>query len=459
MEAEFARQAAVGTRAARAAPPVAPVLLGVAVGVALTVATFYPGYMSVDSFVQLGEARSGVLRDLHPPVMTWLLGVFDGLWKGPQGYLVFQCLVFWSGLALLVFQLIPRRGLALLVTTAVGLTPPIFALVGTVWKDVLLGGALLLAVALVFHAQRTRRTWSLVCAGPCLFLAAAARHNSVLALWPICLWAGWVLAGRLELRRRRLFAGLVGGLLAASAVGGELVASRLLIAGPSMHSEQQIYVFDLAAISVARNVEVMPPYFARHEATCDLERVKKSFTENNVCGVMFCSGAPCPMTFDPEELGELRRAWWSAVRAYPSAWFAHRWRMFKFLLSLGTPTVIYPFHDGVSPNGLGVVLEPTWPNHLEMALLGRVRDTLFFRGWAYLVLLGALAAIGLFTRPRHRALVLALSVSGLSYELSYFFLAPVPDFRLIWWSAVAAIVGLVAVWAGRVFDAAASGQS
>jgi hypothetical protein len=55
----------------------------VLVGIIVTVAIFYPGYLSPDSLVQLSQGRSGVFNDWHPPVMSWLWGIFDRMIPGP----------------------------------------------------------------------------------------------------------------------------------------------------------------------------------------------------------------------------------------------------------------------------------------------------------------------------------------------------------------------------------------
>src|SRR5262245_53393395 len=60
---------AVGLPRARASgSAVLACTLSALVGGALVIVTFYPGLMNVDACIQLGEARSQVYSDWHPPL-------------------------------------------------------------------------------------------------------------------------------------------------------------------------------------------------------------------------------------------------------------------------------------------------------------------------------------------------------------------------------------------------------
>ncbi len=67
----------------------------------------WPGQMSWDSVAQLSDGRSGAYNSWHPPVMAFLLGLFDRLVPGTALYLLFQtALLLFALLALL--WLVPR---------------------------------------------------------------------------------------------------------------------------------------------------------------------------------------------------------------------------------------------------------------------------------------------------------------------------------------------------------------
>ena len=98
--------------------------------------------MSEDSFIQLAQARSGDFTALHPPLMALLWKPLDALLPGPGLLLVVQALLAWSGAALFVSLLFRGWG-APLALLAFCLWPTVFSYLGTMWKDVQLGVALL----------------------------------------------------------------------------------------------------------------------------------------------------------------------------------------------------------------------------------------------------------------------------------------------------------------------------
>src|SRR5688572_28518775 len=148
----------------------------VAVPIALLVCIgFYPGYMTSDSLQQLREARSGTFTTWHPPLMAFVWRQFDRVVPGPIGMVVFHTLMFGAGLALFF-----NRRLGLIPIALVTLSPPVLGHLATVWKDVGMFCALVLAVGLY---ARGKPGWALV---P-LFYACCVRHNAMLAVVPLVL--------------------------------------------------------------------------------------------------------------------------------------------------------------------------------------------------------------------------------------------------------------------------------
>src|SRR5262249_28739458 len=152
-------------------------LLAALAGIALTLVCFYPGYMSNDSVMQLMEARSGEFTDAHPPIMAALWRILDRVLPGPQGMLVFHSAMLWTGAALLCRLVIRGPYLAAVTVLLIGLFPPVFAQISTIWKDVGLATALLLAFSLMLHAYSTGSKRSLLGSGIPMLYALAVRHN------------------------------------------------------------------------------------------------------------------------------------------------------------------------------------------------------------------------------------------------------------------------------------------
>src|SRR5262249_2785037 len=76
-------------------------------GFGLLLAFNWPGQMSYDSVVQLTDGRSGQYDSWHPPVMAWLLGLFDALLPGTGLFLLSTTLLL---LGAWLFLLSGKRG-------------------------------------------------------------------------------------------------------------------------------------------------------------------------------------------------------------------------------------------------------------------------------------------------------------------------------------------------------------
>ena len=93
-------------------------LLGFAVMLAMNA----PGQLSYDSVAQLADGRAGFYNSWHPPVMAWLLGLFDRLVPGTVLFLVFQSLMLLLALLALLW-LKPRGWASVALAASVVLTP------------------------------------------------------------------------------------------------------------------------------------------------------------------------------------------------------------------------------------------------------------------------------------------------------------------------------------------------
>ena len=133
----------------RSAGPTAWLLVA---GFVICAAINLPGHLSYDSIVQLNEGRRGFYANWHPPMMSWILGVFDWVWPGTALFTIFDMALFFGSLGA-VFYLTPGKGIAATAVLALCLlTPQILLYEGIVWKDVLfanlaVAGFVALAVA------------------------------------------------------------------------------------------------------------------------------------------------------------------------------------------------------------------------------------------------------------------------------------------------------------------------
>ncbi|HTW35442.1 MAG TPA: hypothetical protein VMD53_12565 [Rhizomicrobium sp.] len=192
----------------RRVPPAAWLLIA---GFVLCAAVNLPGHLSYDSVMQLNEGRRGFYANWHPPMMSWLLGVFDWLWPGTALFALCDMALFFGSLGALLFLSSPARGAreahdrggdakftaSFIVLALVLLTPQVLLYQGIVWKDVLfanlsIAGFAALAVAGEKWERRRLRFGLLVAAFLLLSVATLVRQNGGVVLPAAAAALAWI---------------------------------------------------------------------------------------------------------------------------------------------------------------------------------------------------------------------------------------------------------------------------
>jgi hypothetical protein len=415
---------------------IAGTVAAAAVGAASVIAVFHPGYMSSDSIDQLRHARMGLYLAVHAPLMGWLWRHLDQIVAGPMGMLIFQNAVFWGGLALIAYAASPR--LAPLVVLVVGFYPSVFAELGTIWKDVHMGAALVLASGLLVVAARRRSLGALSLCVVALWYANSMRANASTAVLPLAVAAGAVAAELAWPRTGR--AAAAGAAVMAFILAGTALTNATLHAITAPPLQAQL-VHDLVGISAASRTNELPAFeFAQPGVPSEQTAVR--LYQPETLDPLFFGPNAFRQTSDPGQLKELRESWASAVRRHPRVYLSHRLQLFGTLIGARGTEVWYPYHWQIDPNDLGVVLRPSALNAAAMRALAATRNWFFFRAWIHLAVAVAIAAAAILLR--RGTLSVALAASALLYTGPYLFVAPSPDFRYVWWPVVATLLSVVA---------------
>lgn len=412
-------------------------------GFLLTIALFFPGGMSSDSISQLAQARSGVFSNWHPPLMAAGWRLVDSVLPGPFGMLVLQAAAWWAGLALVARGWFTGRPAAIAVL-AVGLWPPFFGMVGTVWKDVHMAAAFTLAAGLMMGRPGERaRPWALALALVAIAYGTAMRHNGALAAAPLAAYAGWHLAGWAW--RHNVWRGLLTAAVVVVTLATPIAANRVLT-GYDAHVEQLLYAFDLAGIEARTGVPVVPSVM--HAGPVTAELIRRTYDPNYVDPLY-----PHVLTFrdDAASLETIREAWRDAIWRHPGAYAAHRLEVVLRLWGLA-PQVWFAYHRGVLQNDLGVPEGASWHNAPLFAAFWVLKFTPLYRPIFYLLALGAGLWLAVRAWRRHPRLgwAIALAVSGLLYAGPNVLVAIAADLRYHLWTLVATALVAVALHAERL---------
>ena len=418
------------------APPVA---LGAAIAaIALGHWMAYrPGIIVWDSIRQYGQALSGQYDDWHPPAMNWLWREMLAFGSSPGPMLVVQLALYWGGIGLLSLAALRRRRWALSAgIVALALMPITLVLIGTILKDSLMAGCLLVVAGLLAW-RPVLPIWARLAIGLLLVAAASLRFNAVPAILPLALAAlppQWI-----ETCARLAAVSLGVAIIFLSVMP---IANRLLDSKPS-GVEYSLITYDLGGITYYSRVDVFPPM----PPVADARAINTGcYNEVSWDRYAWRGDAPCAIGFDTVRAAFVAnrqspiRWWLMSIVHHPVAYAEHRLGHFIRNIRLWTQGSTLPSLSLESdPNEWNIV---TRPNALSDAIDRLAVDserTPF--GWPFCwMLLGSAVLLGL-PQARNRGGGQALLWSGLLYALSYLPLSVASEVRYHLWTMLALGIG------------------
>jgi len=421
-------------------------------GVGFVVCVDSPGLLSPDSVYQLDQAQRHRFADGHPPVMAWVWSGLLGVAPGPLGVLVLQNVLFWGAVALIWAELGPRR-LAWLGVLGTGFFPPIFVLLGIIWKDVQMGSALLAAIALLLLIHRRRiGHWGLAPALLLLTYGCAVRLNGIMAVVPL-LWL-WIVVWREGSPSRQL--ALTGG-LSLAVLAFSLTLNRSLT-DDEEHASQRIEVHDLEGVSLDLGTSLFPDAYWAGREPLTLSQIAAGYQPlEPTSSFWYPPGGPhfdsltSPKGSPPSpRLQALRMAWLEMLWQHPRNILRQRLLAVGHMFGVRWRYVCYDYITEMQSNVLGIELRRPALHAAVLGVFARFRDGLLYRGWLYsLLLVGATAFAQRDSPPFFRRTTFAIALSGVGSVLIYLLTGTGCEFRYLWWLVIAALLCLFLAIVGR----------
>jgi hypothetical protein len=411
----------------------------VAVGIAIVSIYAFPGYMAWDSVEQLAQARTGVLTDWHPPLMSALWGALDRVVPGPATMFLAQCTLFLVGLMVLLRRRMSHRRAALL-TLGIFVVPPSLAMMAMVVKDSLMCGALLAGIAGITSRSRAARIGGLLAFG----LAAGLRHNALAAVIPLLAWlCPWPNTGGAW--RRAATGGLIAIALTAFAFFGNRALTDV---------KTHPFQYSVAPMDLIGTLRFAPPLSDAEvrelfagvplAGTADLQQQAKTLYDPNLWWGAIIYGPQ--RFFDEPATAEARDAitqtWWRLIESYPGAYLLNRLDMFRELIGLTDVRWTAVYAAGHERSMLEGTFQPAVDRNVVQRWMSKRltklgETSLMFRPYAYLILALALGIV-----LRRDRLAMALLTSSVSYLALLFIITPAPDIRYVHWLMVSVLICL-----------------
>lgn len=441
------------------------------IGTLLSAVSFFPGYLNGDSNWQYAQGLSGQFDDMHPVLMSWLMGRLDGVVEGIGVLFLLMAAAFWAGLGSVLRTFTPSRSCFWIAAALIGTSIPIFSMLSQHQKDLGMVVGLLGSFALLAEAERRPSLPLLLSAAVPLGYAIAVRHNALVAALPFACWMGWLLArdclppalaSRLAAPWRRMALGL---LILATLFGASQLATWSILGddGKRTPISQITMAYDMVGISVRSGHYVLPrSYYPKQPFS--IEELRAIYRDHT-CVLLFWHQPELrkvPFTRSPKAMVKIRRAWLRAIAAEPAAYLAHRHTLFLSLLGFrpGVPVQKIEFRTHFDYRGPTVFELP----HARalVSFYNSARRTLFFRSWPYLGL-GLLALGWAWWRPnRYRLAITLLAGSAALHIGALAFVGAAAQFRYMWWPVLAAMLQVTLAVMGRPSkrdDAESAGES
>jgi hypothetical protein len=424
------------------------------VGWLLVLLYAFPGFMSTDSIDQLTQARTGVYTDWHPPLMALVWKLLDGIVSGPVLMLVLQTGLFLFGSWKLLERALPSRAAAI-VAVLVLVFPPVLTTMAVIWKDSQMAGFLVAGTAAVLSP---RRGWK-IAGWIFLGIAAAMRHNAPAAIVPLAIYLVWVTTQHPRWARVAIgLAAAVGLFLASTGVNTLLTDKREY---PWYSSLALLDIVGTTRYMPAKSDDEMRHLLRDTGLVIDTDIYRKIRLGYNTRTWWWYTHGDDRIWDPPDTKTErlaLRRTWIELVTKYPGAYWHHRRRVFDEVLGISKEEAWAPVWKGfydIPERGAELGHDHVHSAYQVQLLswFDDLSDEVIFQVFWYFWLAFILVGVAIW---RKQGLMAALLASGLAYELTFFFLAPSPDFRYSHW-LVAAVVASIFTGVTRLgLDFAAS---
>jgi hypothetical protein len=450
------------SRSHRGGPRIAFVLAFVLV-FGITILLWFPGAMSEDSVYQLDQARHGEFSDAHPPLMALLWRFLDKLVPGPLGMLLVNTLLYVGGLTVVIRLLsLAPVAVSALAVAAIAFFPPLFGIIGVIWKDIAMLAAFVcsLAAALLCLEANTKVGKAILLAGMFLILlyAVGTRHNAAAAGLPLLVYYARHAPPSRKTPRGLVLSVLVGALLTFGIYGinhwitGKFATKRA-------NFWQVLAIYDIAGASFFSDKFLFqPPLYASRT----MESVRVLYSPRSALPLLWGKqihetdrAAPSAPNFpeleDPNLLSSLARNWREVVLHRPLDYLHHRWAFFRELTGLTESPPWAAVYFEIVPNNLGVQLKM---RPIQFDVFGRLYrrslSSILFRPYLYIV--AGILALGLASwwRLPNREVTACLMASGLLHMIGLFFTAVSPDYRYSHWMVFCAVLAVAIVVLDRL---------
>lgn len=402
--------------------------------------------MSYDSIHALDGAVSGVEDSMWPPMVSYVWRAVNLVSTSPSAMQIVQVFILLVSAMYTLLYFTDRLWLSAVGLAVYVLIPVILGTIIVIWKDVLTAAFMLAGFAITLAFAKSNKRWVRwalsALALVFLFLGAATRHNSIVAVAPIVLLLSWYLLENIS-PRTWLRAGMAG--MLAVALTGTLYQGKLLLdryslpdLAPIAGTEDfmpALRTLDLAGASLCANRNL----FITSAPNMAVEQIREAYDPRHV---NLSAGL-----FDLlEDESLVESDWETALKAEPWCFFSHQASTAIYLLGINSGEQFLITDPEIFTNDYGFVVIPSSLQTRLVNYVVNVSSVWFVRPWVFLLLsVVSLASIVVFRRRLSITTgqvlqLLTLQLAGLMYLAGLILLGNASDARLPFFSTTCFVI-------------------
>ena len=411
------------------------IVLGYPIAVAWTFTRLiYPGFMSYDTIYALGSARGQITSSAWPPMVSYVWRAIDSFSTNPSAMHFFQVALLLVSISIILRELSRKKWAPVFAITSLLLVPVIAGTMAVIWKDVLTSGFMLAAFAVALFIPRIKLKKSktltflaIVLFLSFVFLAMSTRHNSILGVFPIVLFASYLILGKGKNKSR--LKTLVQLSALSLMITAPLYGGKILLDNYSIPEFQRIegtagflpgtQQLDLIGASVCANAN----YLGGAAPGLSLDEIKAGYDARHVN----LSANVLARITKPEEVAS---QWNEVLMTNPICLMSNRAQLFVALFGLNAGEQFLITAPLIYENDYGYALEPSLLRDLYVGYIYVLSFFPIFRPWFL-----ALAAFGgmilLYRRQLLSVQVTTLAASSLAYAVGLILAGNAADARLL----------------------------
>lgn len=435
-----------------------PALIISLAGFIINLIAYYPGFLSSDTIDQYGQSLTGHYSDWHPPVMALVWSLLNKIYQGPQLMLIFQLVMLWAGVYLLLSLL--RKARWYVLVTLVALAPFVQNFAALISKDTQMALSWFLVMCILLDAIVKNRKLSggaIIATVLLILYGCLLRVNALPGAIPLILiWAWCSFRNRTGLVR----SGIILVFISAALAGPSLI--NHCVHAQKTFPENKLFLHDLSGVFVKEGRDVFPSSFYRNPGF-DTAYIRQHYHPASFDNLWWNSDGK---TFLPDTTGAVtatvRNKWLHTISQYPATYLHNRAEGYIYHLRIKTRDVDYfARFPWIHPNDYGLEYERNFLSRILIQWVELQERLPHMQPYFWLLLnLLLFSFAGRLKGKKTGSIYNALLWSSLLYMLPQFFIFQTDtDFRYYYWNCIACMVAVLLLIGNRYFSHHATSSS